>query len=73
MERKERKTGWYMDQETKYAEMKQKRNRIVDAVLFGGMLAAASAFTLALFYRQAMGEIPSDMKAYILEMQGLDS
>ncbi len=62
-----------MDQETKYAEMKQKRNRIVDAVLFGGMLAAASAFTLALFYRQAMGEIPSDMKAYILEMQGLDS
>lgn len=40
------------------------------------LLAAVSAVTFTLFYRQVMGSpghYPSDMAAYILEMQGLDS
>lgn len=59
-----------------------KKNRILDVVIFVVLLAAASAVTLTLFYRQAVsasdeslwGKVyPSDMKAYMLEMQGLDS
>ncbi len=54
----------------------EKRNRIIDWSLFAMMLFAVSAVTLWLFYRQATGNpelYHSDMKAYILEMQGLDS
>lgn len=59
-----------------WAEKIRKRNRIVDAMVFIIVLAATSAVTLILFYRQAYGSpamYHSDMKAYILEMQGLDS
>ena len=52
------------------------RNRIIDVVIFVILLAGVSAVTLVLFYRQTMGSTAgfhSDMKAYILEMQGLDS
>lgn len=53
-----------------------RRCRIIDGVVFAVLLAAASAVTLTLFYRQTMAGSSlyrSDMKAYILEMQGLDS
>lgn len=56
-----------------YAEERQKRNRIIDAFSFGVLLAIVSAVTLVLFYRQATGEVHSDIKAYMLEMQGMDS
>ncbi len=52
------------------------KNKIIDGVVFGLLLAAVSAVTLVLFYRQTTGSperYHSDMKAYILEMQGLDS
>ena len=55
---------------------KTDRNKIVDVAFFTMLLLAVSAITLVLFYRQAMGSperYHSDMKAYILEMQGLDS
>lgn len=48
----------------------------VDLVVFIVLLAAASAVTLELFHRQTLGNpgsYPSDMLAYIQEMQGLDS
>ena len=54
----------------------EKRNRIIDWSLFAVMLLAVSAVTLWLFYKQTTGSpelYHSDMKAYILEMQGLDS
>lgn len=54
----------------------EKRNRIIDGAFFSVILAAVSAVTLWLFYKQATGSpeaYHSDMKAYILEMQGLDS
>lgn len=54
----------------------EKRNRIIDWSLFAVMLAVVSAVTLWLFYKQTTGSpeaYHSDMKAYILEMQGLDS
>ncbi len=54
----------------------EKRNRIIDWSLFAVMLLSVSAVTLWLFYKQATGGpagYHSDMKAYILEMQGLDS
>lgn len=54
----------------------EKRNRIIDWSLFAVLLLAVSAVTLWLFYKQATGSperYHSDMKAYILEMQGLDS
>lgn len=50
--------------------------RIVDGAVFAILLTAVSAVTLALFHRQTLGspeQYHSDMKAYILEMQGLDS
>ncbi len=55
---------------------REKRDRIIDWAVFLALLAAVSAVTLVLFYRQTLGSperYPSDMKAYILEMQGLDS
>jgi len=54
----------------------QNRNRRIDAIVFGGLLIMVSMVTLVLFYRQTMGspeKYHSDMKAYILEMQGLES
>lgn len=56
-----------------HVEKQRGRKGAADVLIFLLLLAGASAVTLILFYRQAMGEIPSDMKAYILEMQGLDS
>lgn len=53
-----------------------KKDRIADAVFFAFLLVAVSAVTFILFYRQTIGNpesYHSDMKAYILEMQGLDS
>ena len=53
-----------------------KRDKLIDRILFGVMLLAASAVTLILFYNQTTGGesmYHSDMKAYILEMQGLES
>ena len=51
------------------------RNRVIDWGFFVLLLGAVSAVTLTLFYRQCMGNpeyYPSDMEAYILEMQGLE-
>lgn len=61
--------------------MKKKYNcdrtdKLIDAVFFIALLAVVSAVTLTLFHRQTLGSpeyYHSDMKAYILEMQGLDS
>lgn len=52
------------------------RARLLDAAVFLVLLAAVSAVTLTLFHRQTLGSpqgYHSDMKAYILEMQGLNS
>ena len=51
----------------------------IDIAVFGFLVVIASAVTFRLFYRQCVesllgtGLYHSDMKAYILEMQGLDS
>ena len=59
-----------------------KRNNVenfIEIVVFAVLVGIASAVTLLLFYRQCVesmlgtGLYHSDMKAYILEMQGLDS
>ncbi len=53
-----------------------KKNKILDAAIFLILLALASTVTFILFYKQTLGSpegYHSDMKAYILEMQGLDS
>lgn len=52
------------------------KNRIIDVAFFVVLLSAVAAVMLTLFYRQTIGNpdyYHSDMKAYILEMQGLDS
>ena len=52
------------------------KDRIIDAAVFIVVLILFSALTLTLFVRQVYGDpgyYHSDMKAYILEMQGLDS
>lgn len=57
------------------------RDRISDGIFFGVLLVTLSAVTLKLFYTQCVeslkeplsGLFHSDMKAYILTMQGLDS
>lgn len=54
-------------------EKNQRRNRIIDAAVFAVLLAAVSAVTLQLFYGQTQWDVDSDMDAYILEMQGLES
>lgn len=51
----------------------RRKNRMIDGVIFTFMLAMISAVTLQLFYMQTLGGVDSDMKAYILEMQGLES
>lgn len=58
------------------AEKSKYRNRVIDWLVFALLLAAVSAVTLTLFHRQTLGNTGwyhSDMKAYILEMQGLES
>lgn len=55
---------------------REKTVRILNYVFFGILLALYSLMMLRLFYRQAIeyqGIYYSDMKAYILETQGLDS
>lgn len=51
----------------------RRKNRMIDGLAFAAMLVAISAVSLQLFYMQTLGGVDSDMKAYILEMQGLDS
>lgn len=54
----------------------EQREKWIDAAVFAGLFFLASAVTGILFYRQVYGTegfYHSDMKAYILEMQGLDS
>lgn len=55
------------------AEKNQRRIRVIDAAAFTALLALASAVTLQLFYGQTYWDVDSDMAAYILEMQGLES
>lgn len=53
-----------------------KKNKITDYAVFAVLLMVYTGITAVLFYRQAFGSemlYHSDMKAYILEMQGLDS
>ena len=55
---------------------KGRKDRFIDVVFFGILLLAVSAVTLFLFNRQTHGRpgyYHSDMKAYVLNMQGLDS
>ena len=57
-------------------EKKTNQSKIIDSAVFALLLVAVSAVTLYLFHRQTLGNpesYHSDMKAYILEMQGLDS
>lgn len=51
----------------------RRKDRIIDGAIFAALLVAVSAVSLQLFYMQTLGGVDSDMKAYILEMQGLDS
>lgn len=54
----------------------EKRNKIIDILVFLVLLSVVSVITFTLFYNQTRGSealYHSDMKAYILEMQGLDS
>ena len=53
-----------------------KKNELIDRIVFIILLVLASIVTFRLFYHQTTGSealYHSDMKAYILEMQGLDS
>ena len=63
-EQKDTKRSWNQD-------------KIIDTVVFAVLLIAVSALTLTLFHRQTLGSpetgYHSDMKAYILEMQGLNT
>ncbi len=57
----------------------QRRDRRIDGIVFAVLLLVATFVMFVLFSRQTVwcwisdGIYPSDMKAYILEMQGLDS
>ena len=54
----------------------EKKNKIIDLLVFLVLLSVVSVITFTLFYNQTRGSealYHSDMKAYILEMQGLDS
>lgn len=54
----------------------ENKNQLVDWGIFALLLTAVSGVTLWLFYHQTTGSpqlYPSDMKAYIQEMQGIDS
>lgn len=55
---------------------KDQKYQMADWIVFGLLLIGYTALTFTLFYRQTLGNpnyYHSDMKAYILEMQGLDS
>lgn len=55
---------------------RKKTEKAADIIFFGLLLFGASAVTLYLFHRQTLGSeelFHSDMKAYILEMQGLNT
>ena len=58
---------------------KDTHKNFIDIFVFAILVIIASAVTFWLFYRQCVesmlgtGLYHSDMKAYILEMQGLDS
>lgn len=54
-------------------EKDRRKNRMIDGAVFAVILIAVSAVSLQLFYMQTLGGVDTDMKAYILEMQGLDS
>ena len=64
---------------TKNCTSEENRKNFIDIAVFAVLVVIASAITLWLFYRQCVesmlgtGMYHSDMKAYILEMQGLDS
>lgn len=72
-----------MQSETKHLETGQsdaaRWDRIIDYGIFAVLLVGVLCVTYTLFYRQCVesmlgsGLYHSDMKAYILEMQGLDS
>lgn len=70
-------TWMFLDLLTEGNNMKAgRRDKLIDAIVFGVLLVAVSAVTVILFYRQTIGSealYHSDMKAYILEMQGMDS
>lgn len=75
-QRPSKETIKQQEQYMKAMKKTEKRNRIIDWSLFTIMLLSVSAVTLWLFYRQTTGSperYHSDMHAYILEMQGLDS
>lgn len=53
-----------------------RKNQIIDAVVFTILLVAVSAITLTLFHRQTLGSeaaYHSDMKAYIRQMLGTET
>lgn len=58
--------------------LKENKKNWIEISVFAALVAIASAVTFWLFYRQCVesmqgtGLYHSDMKAYILEMQGLD-
>ena len=52
------------------------RNRWIDVIVFGVLFVVYTVIMFQLFYNQTLGNdqyYPSDMKAYILEMQGLNT
>lgn len=54
----------------------RKHEKVIDRCIFGALLVMYSALMLVLFYRQTIGYqgmYTSDMEAYVLETQGLDS
>ena len=68
-----------MQKTTASSVSKTNRKNFIDIAVFTLLVLIASAITFWLFYRQCVesmlgtGMYHSDMKAYILEMQGLDS
>ena len=68
-----------MRQQAKQQTESKDNKNYIGKILFVALVLIASAVTFALFYRQSVesmlgsGLYHSDMKAYILEMQGQDS
>ena len=68
-----------MQNKTENSISGENRKNFIEIAVFAVLVAVASAVTFWLFYRQCVesllgsGLYHSDMKAYILEMQGLDS
>ena len=68
-----------MRQQAKQQTESKDNKNYIGKILFAALVLNASAVTFALFYRQSVesmlgsGLYHSDMKAYILEMQGQDS